>query len=193
MIAIYIFWALRDKPDSVGLPPIEEFKHDVIPVTINKKTDKNQWIILKKYIFTNPYVWYLSLALCFVYFVRFATLDWATKFLYDTRGINKVDVVWLWNLMPLFGMTGGIIAGYLASKFFKGRCAQVTIFYLAVLALCTYAYYVFAGVSHMALTCFFVAAIGFFVDGPQVLMLPMLPRRNLPPPRLDLAVFGLIS
>ena len=170
VIAVYIFWSLRDKPDSVGLPPIEEFKNDVIPVTLDKKTDVSQWTILKKYVFTNPYVWYLSLALCFVYFVRFGTLDWATKFLYDARGINKVDVVWLWNLMPLFGMPGGIIAGYLATKFFKGRCAPITIFYLLVLALCTYGYYLFAGANHMVLTCIFVAAIGFFVDGPQVLI-----------------------
>jgi sugar phosphate permease len=102
--------------------------------------------------------------------VRFGTLDWATKFLYDARGIDKVSVVWLWNLMPLFGMPGGIIAGYLASKFFKGRCAPITIFYLVVLALCTWGYIVFAGKAHLWLTCFFVAAIGFFVDGPQVLI-----------------------
>ncbi|MBO4674535.1 MAG: MFS transporter [Elusimicrobiaceae bacterium] len=170
VIAIYIFWSLRDTPTSVGLPPIEEYKNDIIPVTVDKKAKESQWTILKKYVFGNPYVWYLSLALSFVYFVRFGTLDWATKFLYDARGIDKVSVVWLWNLMPLFGMPGGIVAGYLASKFFKGRCAPVTIAYLVILALCTYGYVIFAGASHLWLTCFFMAAIGFFVDGPQVLI-----------------------
>lgn len=169
LVSLYVFWSLRDTPVSVGLPPIEEYRNDPLPVVVEKK-NVSQWQILKKYVFTNPYVWYLSLALCCVYFVRFGTLDWATKFLYDARGVDKVQVVWLWNLMPLFGMPGGIIAGYLATKFFKGRCAPITIFYLLVLAACIYGYYVFAGPNHIWLTCLFIAAIGFFVDGPQVLI-----------------------
>ena len=169
IVALYVFWSLRDTPASVGLPPITEYRNDPLPVVVEKK-NVSQWEILKKYVFTNPYVWYLSLALSLVYFVRFGTLDWATKFLYDARGIDKVQVVWLWNLMPLFGMPGGIVAGYLATKFFKGRCAPVTIFYLVVLAACVWGYYAFAGVNHLMLTCVFIAAIGFFVDGPQVLI-----------------------
>lgn len=169
-IAIYLFWALRDTPVSVGLPPIEKFKNDIIPVLAKKKEKKHQWLVLKKYVFGNPCVWYLAFALSFVYFVRFSTLDWTTKFLYETRGIDKVSVAVLWNLMPLFGMPGGIVAGYLVSKFFKGRCVPVTIIYLGILALCIYGYVMFAGKDHLVLTCIFIAAIGFFVDGPQVLI-----------------------
>ncbi len=169
LVSLYVFWSLRDTPVSVGLPPIDEYRNDPLPVVVEKK-EVSQWQILKKYVFTNPYVWYLSLALCLVYFVRFGTLDWATKFLYDARGIDKVQVVWLWNLMPLFGMPGGIIAGYLATKFFNGRCAPITIIYLIVLSACIYGYYVFAGPNHIWMTCLFIAAIGFFVDGPQVLI-----------------------
>jgi sugar phosphate permease len=167
--SIYIFLSLRDKPTNVGLPPIDEYKNDIHPVQLDKKEDKF-WPIFKKFILKNKYIWYLSLALSCVYFVRMGTLDWASKFMYDDRGIDKVEVIWLWNLMPLFGMPGGIVAGYLATKFFKGRCAPIAIAYLAILSVCVYGFYLFAGPSHMGLTCFFLAAIGFFVDGPQVLI-----------------------
>lgn len=170
IISIYIFWSLRDTPKSVGLPAIEEYRNDPLPVSVENKEKTSQWTILKKYVFTNPYVWYLSLALCLVYFVRFGTLDWATKFLYDDRGFDKDKVAWLWNLMPLFGMPGGIIAGWLSTKFFKGRCAPMTIFYLVVVSFAVYGYYVFAGPAHIWLTCLFIAMIGFFIDGPQVLI-----------------------
>ena len=43
---------------------IEEYRNDPLPVTIEEKEKSSQWEILKKYVFTNPYVWYLSLALC---------------------------------------------------------------------------------------------------------------------------------
>ena len=168
--SIGLLWALRDTPASVGLPPIEIYKNENLPVKVVQKEKISQWYILKKYIFANPYVWYLSLALSLVYFVRFGTLDWATKFLYDARGIDKVSVVCLWNLMPLCGVPGGVLAGYLASRFFKGRCAPVIISYLVVLTACVLGYMCLAGQQHFILTCFFMAAIGFFVDGPQVLI-----------------------
>ncbi len=169
IVSCGIFWALRDTPASVGLPPVEEYKKDFVQLK-EKRSDTGQWAILKKYVFKNPCVWYLSLALSFVYFVRFGTLDWVTKFLYDARGIDKIKVVWLWNLMPLLGVPGGITAGTLVSRFFNGRCAPIAAFYLLVLAGCVYGYYVFAGEEHLVLTCLFIAAIGFFVDGPLVLI-----------------------
>jgi sugar phosphate permease len=167
--SVYLFVSLRDKPTNVGLPPIEEYKNDKHPVQLENK-QVSFWQIFKKFILKNKFVWYLSIALSCVYFVRMGTLDWATKFLYDNRGIDKVEVVWLWNLMPLFGMPGGIFAGYLATRFFKGRCAPIAIAYLLILSACIYGYYTFAGTNHMVATCFFLATIGFFVDGPQVLI-----------------------
>ena len=170
IVACGLLWALRDTPASVGLPPIEVYKKEVLPVVLNEQNHLSRWQILVKYVFTNPYVWYLSLALSFAYFIRFATLDWSTKFLYDARSVDKSTVVWLWNLMPLFGVPGGITAGYLASRFFKGSCAIVTISYLLLLSSCIVGYMYFASEEHLLLTCFFMAAIGFFVDGPLVLI-----------------------
>lgn len=168
-VAFYMFWSLRDKPTSVGLPPIEEYNNDPLPVVLEKE-NLSQWYILKKYVFTNRYICFLSLALCCVYFVRLSTLDWAVKFLYDMRGFDKVQVVWLYNLMPLFGVPGGILGGYLASRFFKGRCAPVILSYLVVLIFCVYGFYIFAAPAHFILTCLFAAAIGFFVEAPKILI-----------------------
>ena len=37
----------------------------------------------------------------FIYIIRFGTLDWATIFLYDVKGIDQVSVAIFWTLMPL--------------------------------------------------------------------------------------------
>lgn len=169
LVSVYMFCSLRDKPVSVGLPPVEEYHNDPLPVVLEKK-NVSQWNTLKKYIFINPYIWYLSIALCCIYFVRLSTLDWIVKFLYDMRGFDKVQVVWFYNIMPLFGVPGGILGGYIVTHFFKGRCAPVILIYLLILLFAIYGFYTFASPAHMGLTCLFAAAIGFFVEAPKILI-----------------------
>jgi len=160
---------LRDRPVSLGLPPIEKYKNSSLPVE-KEKTEVSHWFILKKYVFKNPYLWALCFSYIFVYIVRFGTLDWATKFMYDVRGISAVKVAFFWSLMPLGGIFGGIVAGFLADKIWHGRCAPINIVYFVFLIFCIWGFYKYAGPNHYLLTGFFLLAIGFFVDGPQNLI-----------------------
>ena len=69
--------------------------------------------------------------------------------------------------MPLLGMPGGIVAGYLADKFFQGRCTQMNIIYLVILAASCWGFYCIAGTDQFFWTSLLASFIGFFVDGPQ--------------------------
>ncbi|NLO91813.1 MAG: MFS transporter [Elusimicrobia bacterium] len=168
LVSLWLINRLRDTPVAMGLPPIEKYRND--PFVFKKEAGVSHWEILKKYLFANPGVWVLSVAYIFVYMVRFGTLDWATKFMYDVRGIDAVKVTFMWTAIPLLGMPGGIIAGYLADRFFGGRCTPVNIIYLFLLACSVYGFYHYASPDHVFITCCFLGAIGFFVDGPQNLI-----------------------
>lgn len=165
--SIYIFLSLRDSPSCAGLPSIEEYKKEKSRAVSN--TSNKHWYIIKKYILKNPYIWYLCLVVCFTQMVRFSTSDWATKFLYEARGIDKIKVVYLWNISFLLGMPGGLLGGYLASRFFKGFCSIVLLTYLFLLACVIYLYILFAGADNFLLTCVLIGSISFFVDGICVL------------------------
>ena len=168
VVSLFLFTKLRDTPASLGLPPIDEYHDDPVPVA--KESGMSHWATLKKYVFGNPYLWYLSIANLFVYLIRFGTLDWGTIFMYDVRGIDPIKVAIIWSIMPLFGVPGGIVAGWLADRFWQGRCTQINVIYLAILAFSILGFYVYAGPNHLFLTCVFLGAIGFFVDGPQNLV-----------------------
>jgi sugar phosphate permease len=168
VVSLFLFTKLRDTPVSMGLPPIDEYHNDPAPIVKEKGLD--HWSTLKKYVFANPYLWYLSLANFFVYLIRFGTLDWGTIFMYEVRGIDPIKVAVMWSIMPLFGVPGGIVAGWLADKFWQGRCTQINIIYLVILGFSIWGFYVYAGVNNILLTCIFLGAIGFFVDGPQNLV-----------------------
>ncbi len=164
--SLYMLRAMTDKPTTVGLPPIEKYRNDVIPV-VKEKSNMTQWQIIKKYVLTNPFLWALALAYIFVYYVRFATLDWATTFLVQDRGFTQASAAAAASAMPLLGMPGGIVAGYLADRWFGGRCTQMNIIYLIILAASCWCFYKYASVDAFLLTAVFAAFIGFFVDGPQ--------------------------
>lgn len=164
--SIFMLYYMTDKPTTVGLPAIEVYRNDVMPVT-KEKSDMSQWEIVKKYVLTNPFLWALAISYVFIYYVRFATLDWATTFLEKDRGFTLASAASAASAMPLLGMPGGIVAGYLADRWFQGRCTQMNLIYLVILAVSCWCFYKVASVNAFFLTAFFAAMIGFFVDGPQ--------------------------
>ncbi|MCI7536263.1 MAG: MFS transporter [Elusimicrobiaceae bacterium] len=163
--SIFLLFFLTDKPTTVGLPPIEEYRHDVMPV--KEKSNLSHWEILKKHVLKNPFLWALAISYIFIYYVRFATLDWGTMFLTQERGFSDELAVSAMKWMPFLGMPGGIVAGYLADRWFQGRCTQMNIIYLVILAASCWGFYKVAGTNQFFWTSLLASFIGFFVDGPQ--------------------------
>ena len=164
--SVFMVWFMADTPKSIGLPAIEIYHNDVMPVK-QEKSDMTQWEIIKKYVLTNPFLWMLAISYVFIYYVRFATLDWATSFLELERGFPEELSRRAASAMPFLGMPGGIVAGYLADRWFGGRCTQMNLIYLAILAASCWGFYKLANPNSFWITAIFAALIGFFVDGPQ--------------------------
>lgn len=169
LTALFLLITLRDRPVAQGLPEIEDYKNDK-PIIELTDTSLSHWAILTKYIFTNKYIWILSFANMFIYIIRFGTLDWATIFLYDVKGIDQVSVAIFWTLMPLAGIPGGIIAGYLADRFWNGRCVPINVIYLILLTFSIIGFYYYSGPDNIIFTGVFLLLIGFLIDGPQNLI-----------------------
>ncbi|MDR3195331.1 MAG: MFS transporter [Endomicrobium sp.] len=168
IVGVVLLFTLTDKPSSVGLPPVEEYHNDILPV--KKQSGLTHWQTLTKYVFGNHYLWALAFAYIFVYFIRFATLDWSTIFMTE-RGIAADRAAYLLVFMPFIGSLGGISAGWFADRFFKGRCAPVNIIYLFLLIFSLLGMYKFTHVeSSWWIIALFLALVGFFVDGPQNLV-----------------------
>lgn len=170
IMALLLFITLRDRPSALGLPKIEDYKKDKAVLEMDSSSGLTHWQILNKYIFTNKYIWILSIANMFIYIIRFGTLDWSTKFLYDVKGIDQVSVAIFWTLMPLAGIPGGIVAGYLADRFWNGRCTPINVIYLTLLSFSIYGFYMYSGPNNIMVTGIFLLLIGFLIDGPQNLI-----------------------
>ena len=82
--AVYLFIRLRDTPQSVGLPPIEEYRNDFPPGGIPESELERQLSyreLLFDKVLLNPYMWLLAIANFFAYITRYSMLDWGPTFL----------------------------------------------------------------------------------------------------------------
>ena len=76
LCSIYLWQALPDTPEALGLPEVEGTQ------PANEPEAKNDFrALFFKYVFGNKYIWLLAFANFFVYIIRFAALDWGPTLL----------------------------------------------------------------------------------------------------------------
>ncbi len=91
--SIYLFWRLRDTPQSVGLPPIEEYRNDYTPDERLHGTQERELSfreLLIHHTLTNRYIWILALANFFAYIARYCMIDWGPTYFRDVKNATLV-------------------------------------------------------------------------------------------------------
>ncbi|PJZ69377.1 MFS transporter [Leptospira perolatii] len=87
--AIYLFFRLLDTPQSVGLPPIEEYQEKESFSTAEIESLEKELgfrEIIVESVLKNPKIWLFALANFFVYIVRYGLTDWGPSYLKFTKG-----------------------------------------------------------------------------------------------------------
>ena len=163
--AILCLAALKDTPQSVGLPEIKGTE------TGKEKTEKIPGAhkkFLAHMVFRNKWVWILSIANIFVYVLRMGVLDWGPKFLTEDRGMNIKSAAWSVALFELSAIVGTIFAGWASDHIFKGKSHRMCLFSMtgAVLFLALFALVDMP----VVLSTVMLALSGFCIYGPQALI-----------------------
>ena len=173
-VAIFIFILLRDRPKSIGLPSIEEWKNDY-PIDYQEKTDKEEdigitaWEIINKHILPNKLLWSIAFANAFVYLVRYGIQDWAPTYLIEVKGFTQDASSWAYSWYEMAAIPGTLLCGWLSDKVFKGRRAPVSIIYMVLIVIAIFIYWQNpAGHPIVDYTC--LIAIGFLIYGPVMLI-----------------------
>ena len=167
-LCIAIF--LRDTPQSVGLPSIEEYKNDY-PDTgvIDREREMTAREILFDYVLNNKILWILALANVFVYVVRYGVLDWAPTYLTAVKNSTGTMSRWQFFLYEYAGIPGTLLAGWLSDRFFQGRRAPVAVMFMIVVTLGVLVYWLNPpGRPWVDSSMLFL--IGFLIYGPVMLV-----------------------
>lgn len=156
-------------PKELGLSSVEERHGLEIDLTASSDTNFRQegWDILRE-IFRNKFLWYVSLATFFIYIVKTGFCSWAPTYLKEAKGLGIKSVGFNMGIFEFAGAFGGLIAGWLSDKVFKGRRGHVGVIYLVgMVALLTALW--LAPVNVLGLDAVLLAGLGFVLFGPQVM------------------------
>lgn len=166
-ISFFLINRLRDTPKEVGLPPVEEYKGDVTHVAQiyhERITIKEVFTV----VLANKLVWFMALANMCVYIPRMGFFFWAPTFLKEFKGVTLIAAGMLLVGFEIAALIGGVTAGWISDKFFRGRRGPVGTFFLIALAINLFIFWkIPAGYPFFDALCLIL--VGFLSNGPQVL------------------------
>lgn len=187
-IAVFCWWALRDTPQSCGLPSINEYRNDWSGVGAKDKKPETKIpfkTLFVDYIFKNKLLWVIAFANSFVYMVRYGVGDWAPIYLQEMNIMTPEESNLAFAIHNYAGIPGTIICGWISAKFFKGRCTPPNVIFMAAVLIGTLIYWqaapiaeFFAGGSSpetvaavsKGLVYFALCLVGFCIYGPVALI-----------------------
>lgn len=133
---LFLCWRLRDRPQTVGLPPVGDWRHDEMEIAQQQEgAGLSRQEILTKYVLKNPYIWLLSLCYVLVYVVRAAINDWGNLYMSETLGVDLVTANSAVTMFELGGFIGALVAGWGSDKLFNGNRGPMNLIFAAGILL----------------------------------------------------------
>ena len=170
LCAVYLLLRLRDTPQSVGLPPVEEYRCDY-PKQGGRDREEELGTrdLLVNYVLTNRFLWIFAIANFFVYTLRYAVFDWGPTLLKETKHIEIKHAAWMLAGFEVCGALGALVAGWLTDRFFGGRAMRASVFFMVLATVSLLLFWKVAGDSR-AMNSILLCSCGFFIYGPQCLV-----------------------
>ncbi len=177
-LALFCWWAIRDTPESCGLPSVADWRNDHSGVKTKEKAGEKVPFktLLFDYVLKNKWVWMIALANAFVYMVRYGIGDWSPTFLQESGIMDKAECKVAFSIHNYVGALGTIACGWISSKFFKGKCAPPTIIFMSLVLVGTLIYWQMpflaetTGIAAKTWAYISLILIGFCIYGPVALV-----------------------
>ena len=178
VLAGFCWWALRDTPESCGLPSVADWRNDHSGVKTKEKVGekvpfKTQ---LLDYVLKNKWIWMIALANAFVYMVRYGIGDWSPTYLQETGIMTAAESKMAFSIHNYVGALGTIVCGWISAKFFKGKCAPPNIIFMGMVLVGCLIYWqvpaiaLATGISAKVWVYVALILIGFCIYGPVALV-----------------------
>ncbi|QHJ13370.1 Glycerol-3-phosphate transporter [Paraglaciecola mesophila] len=170
LIAVFIYFVMRDTPQSCGLPPIEEYRNDY-PAQYSKshEVELTAKQIFMQFVLNNKLLWCIAVANAFVYLIRYGVLDWAPTYLYEVKDFSFDKSSWAYFAYEWAGIPGTLLCGWISDRWFKGRRAPAAILYMLLVLVAVVIYWLNPA-GNPTIDIVALMAIGFLIYGPVMLI-----------------------
>lgn len=188
MTAIGCYLLIQDRPRTMGLPTVNDWKKDnynEAPKPGIKSVLGLQLSILKL-----PAIWILCLASATTYVTRYAINSWGVLYLQEARGFSLPAAGTLLMISTLAGIAGAIGFGFISDKYFNARRPPVNLIF-ALMEIAGLALF-FWGPNTMPVMVFSMLLFGMGLTG-LVTSLGGLFAVDIAPKRVAGAAMGVIG
>jgi OPA family glycerol-3-phosphate transporter-like MFS transporter len=133
---VLFYWVQRDRPEDVGLPTVESYHNEPMPVVRAGETPEEEpegsWKVVRE-VATNPMVILLGVVYFCLKPTRYAILFWGPKYIYDRLGSGMAEAGILSSMFELAGPVSILLMGFVSDRFFGSRRMPVSIICLFLL------------------------------------------------------------
>jgi OPA family sugar phosphate sensor protein UhpC-like MFS transporter len=119
LTAVGVYFLLRDRPETLGLPPVNEWKGDRYVESDEEKPRST--LALQFSILKIPAIWVLALASATTYVTRYAINSWGVLYLQEVRGYSLPMAGTLLMISTIAGVVGAVAFGFTSDKVFNAR------------------------------------------------------------------------
>jgi OPA family sugar phosphate sensor protein UhpC-like MFS transporter len=162
---------LRNRPEDVGLPPIDSYHkepafsaEEIEPAALEAET---AWTKIAE-VLTSPHIWLLAVAYFSVKLTRYVFYYWGPRYVNDSLGSDSFESAMTAAVMPIGGLVGVIVTGYVSDNVFGSRRAPVII--LSLLATAAVLFVGMYPIHNIWLMGAFFFVVGAFLFGPDSLI-----------------------
>ncbi|HVI99884.1 MAG TPA: MFS transporter [Sphingomonas sp.] len=115
------WWLLRDRPVTLGLPPVAEWRNDHYGAPPATKPGPREVLSMQFSILKIPAIWVLAVSSALTYVTRYAINSWGVLYLQEARGFSLPEAGFMLMLSTLAGMAGAVAFGFVSDKVFDAR------------------------------------------------------------------------
>lgn len=164
----------QSKSPDAHLPPtanqpMESPPSDAVTLDYAHPSPDDFRELLWQKVFSNPYIWLVSIANFFVYTIRFGIFDWGPTLLHEYKGMPLTQAAAIVATFEVAGLFGMLITGWMTDRIFGGRPIPLCLLSMLCCGACILAFWKYPG-HNMAVNTAILAAAGFFVYCPQSLI-----------------------
>ena len=170
LVAFIGFLLIRDTPESLGLPPIEEYRNDPAKVEVEEGEKMSAKDLIFKHVLTNRTIVMLAVANVFVYALRYGVLNWITVYMHEKHHAEIGSGLAGIFAYEIAGIVGTLLCGWMSDKVFKGYRSGAGIFFTICTALAILGYWLAPVGTPMWVLILLVALIGGLIYGPVMLI-----------------------
>jgi OPA family sugar phosphate sensor protein UhpC-like MFS transporter len=128
-VAAAIYFFMQDRPRTLGLPSIADWKNDHGDISTEKNRKSQKTLHAQLSILKLPAIWVLGLSSATMYVTRYAINSWGVLYLQEAKGYSLIEAGSMLGINTLAGIAGCVAYGFISDNLFKARRPPVTLIF----------------------------------------------------------------